>query len=564
MKGHEQTMSKIKSITVTNEVQNKPFSGIEFHVQHKKYDRTGHEINHANKEIDFERQKFNQTIVNEKIHLLNGKEFVEYEKKLLTNFFSGKKDENKITGFKPIEQRLIDETINYNLKRTKAGHREEVKHSVTDYVNGRKGIFQKRGIMTLGNQDDWLSTFSNYEKAFKNKDPEAVNEYFNRFNQIFKDYTEAFNQTFGENMKITKAVTNLDEATPHLHYELTMMSRKNGKTSFSLNENVKQARERITGKPAPKDSRANLKWFREKTDNMMIDAVNRTIYAVNRNNTVAYQLKRTGEHTAKNQKIYKDIKEQKKDIEEQQKIANCEIIRDYRPGCVIMYGKKDEQGNEITSEPIKTETGFNAFMKQSLDWLIKVKEQSKKKFREELAKLKKELEKEREAIKQEKQEATKLKNELSIYGGFELGDTIEQKYEYNENLGWYRKIGSGRLSEMPISLDKTKLKPNDFIKYEKRTKTVKGKIIGYSNYDENDNLNNFIIVQNDKGRKEKVVLEQGGSPKLVKKGSDEEREEAISNEIKENKPLSKFPSEAIEQAQARKYEIKRSGHGMSR
>ena len=50
----------------------------------------------------------------------------------------------------------------------------------------------------------------------------------------------------------------------------------------------------------------------------------------------------------------------------------------------------------------------------------------------------------------------------------------------------------------------------------------------------------------------------------MKKGSDEEREEAISNEIKENKPLSKFPSEAIEQAQARKYEIKRSGHGMSR
>ncbi|TNK94906.1 hypothetical protein DKP74_07110, partial [Fructilactobacillus sanfranciscensis] len=168
-----------------------------------------------------------------------------------------------------------------------------------------------------------------------------------------------------------------------------------------------------------------------------------------------------------------------------------------------------------------------------------------------------ELVKEREAIRQEKQE-------FSIYGNFELGDTIEQKYEFNENLGWYRKTGSGRWSEMAINLDKTKLKPNDFIKYEKRTKTVKGKIIGYSNYDENDNLNNFVIVQNDKGRKEKVVLNQGGSPKLVKKGSAEEREEAISNEIKENKPLSKFPNEAIEQAQARKYEMKRSGQGMRR
>lgn len=447
-------MSKIKSITVTNEVQNKPFSGVEFHVQHKKYDRTGHEINHANKEIDFERQKFNQTIVNEKIHLLNGKEFVEYEKKILTNFFSGKKDENKITGFKPIEQRLIDETINYNLKRIKAGHREEVKHSVTDYVNGRKGIFQKRGIMTLGNQDDWLSTFSNYEKAFKNKDPEAVNEYFNRFNQIFKDYTEAFNQTFGENMKITKAVTNLDEATPHLHYELTMMSRKNGKTSFSLNENVKQARERITGKPAPKDSRANLKWFREKTDNMMIDAVNRTIYAVNRNNTVAYQLKRTGEHTAKNQKIYKDIKEQKKDIEEQQKIANCEIIRDYRPEVVLMYGK-DEQGNKITSEPIKTETGFNAFMKESLDWLIKVKERSKKKFQEKLAKLKKELEKEKEAVKREQTELDRDRSQFIDLTDKSLSNSLTVE-EYRKKLENNQKANARQRGRVRVEIKPVK------------------------------------------------------------------------------------------------------------
>lgn len=381
MKGHEQTMSKKISMTVTNEVQNKSFSGISFHTKHEKYDRNGNEINHSNKDIDFNRTKFNKTIANEKIHLLNGTEFVRFEKKILNNLISGK-DENELAGFKSIEQRLIKETINYNVKRIKAGHREEVKHSVTDYVNGRKGVFQKRGIMTLGNKDNWFQIFSNYEKAFKNKDPEAVNKYFNRFNQIFKDYTETFNKNFGENMKITKAVTNLDEATPHLHYELTMMSIKNGKTSFSLNENIKQARERLTGKPAPKDSRANLKWFREKTDNMMIDAWNR-------NSTIALQLIRTGEHTAKDQKIYKDIKEKKKEIKEQQKRATCEIIRNYEPEARVVY-KKDEQGNETKSDPIKTETGFKAFMFQSLSYLEKQKEKYKKEFLSKLKNIKEE------------------------------------------------------------------------------------------------------------------------------------------------------------------------------
>lgn len=257
------------------------------------------------------------------------------------------------------------------------------------------------------------------------------------------------------------------------------------------------------------------------------------------------------------------------DFENEKKLFNCEMIREYEPEARVTYKPANPNPNSKPkqSEPIKEPKGFEAFMDRSLEWLKKERDKYAKKFREKLAQFKKEkaeLDKEREAVKQEKQEATKLKNEFSIYGNFELGDTIEQKYEYNENLGWYRKTGSGRLSEMPINLDKTKLKPNDFIKYEKRTKTVSGKIIGYSNYDENDNLNNFIILQSDKGKKEKVVLNQGGSPKLVKKCSAEEREEAISNEIKENKPLSKFPNEAIEQAQARKYEMKRSGQGMSR
>ena len=463
-------MSKIKSITVTNEVQNKPFSGVEFHVQHQKYDRTGHEINHSNKDIDFNRTQFNKTIVNEKFEFLESKKSGTIIPKFILTQLAGDKsaeahfpeisklkpaDFAEVKKLKPIERQLLNDTINYNGKRIKSGHSSEIKKSIYDYVQGRKGVLQKRGIITLGNKDNWLSHFSNYEKEFKNKDPEAVNEYFNRFNQIFKDYTEAFNQTFGENIKITKAVTNLDEATPHLHYELTMMSRKNGKTSFSLNENVKQAKERITGKPASKDSRANLKWFREKTDNMMIDAVNRTIYAVNRNSTLTYQLKRTGEHTAKDQKIYKEIKEQKKEIHEQRKRANCEIIRDYRPGCVIMYGKKDEQGNEITSEPIKTETGFNAFMKQSLDWLIKVKEQSKKKFREELAKLKKELEKEKETVKREQTELAQDRSQFIDLSDKSLSKSLSVE-EYRKKIESNQKANARQRGRVRVEIKPVK------------------------------------------------------------------------------------------------------------
>lgn len=440
-------MSKNYSITVTNEVQNKPFSGIKFHVQHKKYDRTGHEINHSNKDIDFNRTKFNKTIVNEKFDFLESKKSDIIPEFIFSKLAGNKSAEadlskikkikpadlTKIGKLKPIERQLLEETILYDCKRIKSGHSSEIKKSIYEYVKGRKGILQKRGVITLGNQDDWPSP---YPKTPKEAD---------RMNKIFKTYVEEFNHVFGENMKITKAVTNLDEATPHLHYELTMMSKKNGKVSFSLNENVKQARERLTGKPAPKDSRANLKWFREKTDNMLIDAVNR-------NAEVAYQLKRTGEHTAKSQKVYKEIQEQKKR-------ANCEIIRDYRPGCVIMYGKKDEQGNEITSEPIKTETGFNAFMKQSLDWLIKVKEQSKKKFREELAKLKKELEKEKEAVKREQTELDRDRSQFIDLSDKSLSNSLSAD-EYRKKLENNQKANARQRGRVRVEIKPVTKKQN--------------------------------------------------------------------------------------------------------
>ena len=442
-------MSKNYSITVTNEIQNKPFSGVKFHVQHKKYDRTGHEINHSNKDIDFNRTKFNKTIVNEKFDFLESKksdiipEFIFSKlagnKSAETELTKIKKikpaDLTKIGKLKPIERQLLEETILYDCKRIKSGHSSEIKKSIYEYVKGRKGILQKRGVITLGNKDNWLRYFSNYEKDFKKSStPEEVNRTFQGINQVFKTYTEDFNKTFGKNMLITKAVTNLDEATPHMHYELTMISKKNGKTSFSLNENVKQARERLTGKPAPKDSRENLKWFREKTDNMMINACNRSSVIANQ-----FQLKRTGQHTAKSQKVYKEIQEQKKR-------ATCEIIRDYEPEAIITYGK-DEQGNEIESEPIKTETGFNAFMKKSLDWLKVVKEKYKKLFQKKLAQLKKEkeeLDKEREVFKHEKAQLDQdrsrfidlsdksLSNSLSV-------DEYRKKIECNQKANSYQK-----------------------------------------------------------------------------------------------------------------------------
>lgn len=436
-------MSKIKSITVTNEVQNKPFSGVKFHVKHKKYDRTGHEINHSNKNIDFNRTKFNKTIVNEKFDFLESKKSDIIPEFIFSKLAGNKSAEadlskikkikpadlTKIGKLKPIERQLLEETILYDCKRIKSGHSSEIKKSIYEYVKGRKGILQKRGVITLGNQDDWPSS---YPKTPKEAD---------RLNKIFETYVEDFNHTFGENMLITKAVTNLDEATPHLHYELTMTSKKNGKVSFSLNENVKQARERMTGKPAPKDSRANLKWFREKTDNMMIDSLNR-------NAEPTFQLKRTGEHTAKDQKVYKEIKEQ-------QKRANCEIIRDYEPNAIITYGK-DEQGNEVESDPIKTETGFKAFMNQSLAWLIKVKEKYKKIFKEKIAR----FEKEKEAVKREQAELDRdrsqfvdlsdksLSNSLSVD---EYRKKLENNQKANSNQKEIRRVQSRRVKIKPVT-----------------------------------------------------------------------------------------------------------------
>ncbi|NDR60944.1 hypothetical protein [Fructilactobacillus sanfranciscensis] len=451
-------MSETKSITVTNEIQNRPFSGVKFHVQHKKYDRDGHEINHANKEIDFDRTKFNETIVDEKFDFLESKKSGTIIPKFILTKLAGDKsaeanfteigklkpaDFQEVKKLKPIERQLLEETILYDYKRIKAGHKEEIKKSIYDYVQGRKGVLQKRGIVTLGNKDKWFQTFSNYEQTLKNKNPEAVNEYFNRFNQAFKDYTEEFNHTFGENVLITKAVTNLDESTPHLHYELTMMSKKNGKISFSLNENLRQARERLTGKPAPKDSRENLRWFREKTDNMLMDAWNR-------NSTLTYQLKRTGEHTAKNQKIYKEIQEQKKR-------ANCEIIRDYEPNARIIYGK-DEQGNEVESDPIKTETGFKAYMSQSLAWLRKVKEKYQKRLQRRLAQFEKEkekLNKERETFKREQAELGQDRSQFIDLSDKSLSDSLTVE-EYHKKLENNRKAsarqrGHIRLKVKPVT-----------------------------------------------------------------------------------------------------------------
>ena len=74
----------------------------------------------------------------------------------------------------------------------------------------------------------------------------------------------------------------------------------------------------------------------------------------------------------------------------QNKFNNCKIIREYEPETQLQKVQKDSQGKTVTSlsDPIKTETGFNAFMNQPLDWLRDVKEKYKKAFQKKLKDLK--------------------------------------------------------------------------------------------------------------------------------------------------------------------------------
>lgn len=425
--------------TVTNNVQNKSYSGVKSHVDHKKYDRNGNEINHSNKDIDFERTKFNEEILDENID--------------------------------PIREELFkDDFEDFNKMKIKNGRRKETRKNVKDFVQHKNGVFNKSGVLTFGTMEDWVDFNNNLDR---NKADEL--------NNTFRDWVENFNHKF-KYLQITKAKTNLDESTPHLHYELISKATggKKNKRSLSLNVALKKEFEWQTNKKAPRDNRATMTWFRDETDNMLIESANRFFGPQEEKE---FFLLRTGNHKAKDQKIFKEIKIKEKQIEnknrqldeklqgfnqyekdknksfnEKKKRFEKDIeekrlrlkkrkenlkkytyvlkINDYYNE-LVPNSKKGAYLSDNPDHGLKTFTGFKLFMKKPKSWLKEKSNVIKNMFSNHINRLKNDFENEKkkdicEIIKSYNPEARVVYKQSESGKPLLTGQPIKQQDGFNE------------------------------------------------------------------------------------------------------------------------------------
>lgn len=148
------------------------------------------------------------------------------------------------------------------------------------------------------------------------------------FSDALVDYAKGFNSR-NKNLKMFKAVIHMDEeGAPHFHSRVMPFvpaTTENGKPSWSLNKALKTTYE-------CKDTRENLKKFREQEDQAMIDSVNKTLqlempeiaknmcFELTRRNASVTGLKH---EVYREKKHLEDVQEQTKQAEEKQKQAQA-------------------------------------------------------------------------------------------------------------------------------------------------------------------------------------------------------------------------------------------------
>ncbi|WP_395389510.1 hypothetical protein [Fructilactobacillus frigidiflavus] len=275
-------------VTATVDVKNASFKGISLHVKHDK------NLNHSNKDIDFDKTKFNVS-------------------ETLISFDEIKKIENDL--FK-------SEFSEYNEKQKASGHKSRMKKDVHQYVMDKSQSFDKTVVATFANKQI-------QDKLLEGKSEEEKNRILELESKALADYAKNFNER-NVNIQIAKYITNVDESTPHVHAQIIGAGDRSekGKLSISFSNMIKRAyRENNNGNTVT-DSRQALSWWRKKEDQALVDSFNKFLSP---ELGIDFNLYRTGEHIA-DFDSYKRIKE----VNEHDKaLEYIDEIKYYDPNHVV-------------------------------------------------------------------------------------------------------------------------------------------------------------------------------------------------------------------------------------
>ncbi|MHA8263694.1 hypothetical protein ACYATO_08410 [Lactobacillaceae bacterium Melli_B3] len=275
----------------------------------KKHAEHDPNINHSNKDIEFENTKYNS-----QGQLLNYDE-------LMTARYS-------------------DYVKEHDEKMIKSRHKKDVYGTVDNYLSKMKNQPYMTMVATFGDmklKDKVYSITNSKDSVLKD------------YNDALVDYISGFNERNSE-LKITEYVTNVDEkGAPHIHAQIVPMGRtKKGNPSTSLTS-------ALNIQYGTKDSREALRMFRAQEDQEVINSFNR-FFGYPESNEKAFSLIRTGK---KGGRPMPEYQENQKKIAEQYKEIKNKSIEIYRLDNSIKSKKKIKSAFDKEIEKGIYESYFN-------------------------------------------------------------------------------------------------------------------------------------------------------------------------------------------------------------
>lgn len=223
-----------------------------------------HPNGNNNEDIDFNLTKYNETF-----HITN------FDKQILKN----------------VDMDYIRE---HDKKMLARRDKSKMWHTKKAYVAEQKakGLIQDRRLVAeVGDHKYFDEVKDRVQKLHPEWNEDELNEnLFSTYNKAFKGFAKGFNQTH-ENLVISRCDTNMDERPPHMHYQMTGMTKTaKGKPSFAFDKALHK-----TYNDGKKSSRSDdYKAFRDDADNMLVDHFKRAFVADYGKEFDDIELERTG------------------------------------------------------------------------------------------------------------------------------------------------------------------------------------------------------------------------------------------------------------------------------
>lgn len=319
-----------------------------------------------------------------------------------------------------IEDKFSDYIATQNKKNMDKGRLERCWHSIHDFETksasgtARTKTLDKLAVFTFSNEDDFDNKiFEPMVKAYASKYPnKSDREIDDKIRGCISHglirYTKGFNKR-NPNLIMIEGVTHMDEkGSPHVHARVlpyVPSKIKNGKPKWSMNNALRQ-------QFGHRDTRGNMKDFRDKEDRAILQAINKQIQIELPEIAKDYQFDLVRLHPAVKgleHDEYKAIKQREDIKKNNQRLA--------------------EQQNKLNSlkKQIKDAT---ADLKNQQDEIRKVQQKQ--------AERAKKLDKREKQVSQQEQQVNERAQQVdSIY--IELQSVLKQLKEYQDKTKEYMK-----------------------------------------------------------------------------------------------------------------------------